>query len=253
MEGPLTTPEGFWSWRGAHDGVEARFLGKGPTMPLPGVISRVAPASHRPSWVQQVHGRDAVEAREGCVAEADALYSTASSHHGSLALAVVTADCVPVLWAGPNGIAAIHAGWRGLAAGVIEATLGLQRAKPDVAWIGPAIGPCCYEVSPDVARRVSEASDPSIVVPASRSPRPHLDLVAAARRQLHRSGVQTIHSADCCTRCHPDWLWSYRRDGAGKGRNVAVIWRADGPRTDQERSPAKVASAEASGRSVRRA
>ncbi len=237
MEGPFTTPEGFWNWRGGHDGVGVRFLGKGPAMPLPDLVSQVAPSTHRPSWVKQVHGRHAVAAREGCVAEADALFSSTSRTGDPLALAIVTADCVPVLLSGGGDIAAIHAGWRGLASRVIEATLDQQRAKPDIAWIGPAIGPCCYEVSPDVAEQVAEASGAEasgagVVVSGAIGDRPHLDLVAAARRQLHRSGVQTVHCVDCCTRCHPDWLWSYRRDGAGKGRNVAVIWRTDASRFD---------------------
>ena len=91
-------------------------------------------------------------------------------------------------------------------------------------WIGPAIGPCCYEVGDDVARRVQAASSEAVVLEGPRG-RPHLDLVAAARVQLERNGVGDIRAIRACTRCDAGHLWSYRRDGASAGRNVAAIWQ----------------------------
>ena len=92
------------------------------------------------------------------------------------------------------------------------------------AWIGPAIGPCCYEVGEDVASEVESASGCEVVI---RRPgrKPHLDLVLAASKQLAGLGLGSISSSGCCVRCDSDW-WSYRRDGATAGRNYAFIWRA---------------------------
>ena len=91
------------------------------------------------------------------------------------------------------------------------------------AWIGPAIGQCCYEVGPDVARKVVAAS--SAAVCSHRHRRPHLDLTGAVVHQLTAGGVEDIHALEICTRCCPQWLWSYRRDGAAAGRNWAFAWK----------------------------
>jgi YfiH family protein len=146
-----------------------------------------------------------------------------------LALSVITADCVPVLLATAEGhLAAIHAGWRGIAGGIVPvAARELPRDGQQVrAWIGPAIGPCCYEVEGDVARAVAEASSAEAVVPgAGRDGRPHLDLRLAVRHQLEREGFPSPRRLGPCTRCHPEWLHSYRGSGPAAGRNVAFIWR----------------------------
>jgi YfiH family protein len=134
---------------------------------------------------------------------------------------VVTADCVPVLLAGPQGLAAVHAGWRGLVGGVIPATLE-RMGGAETAWIGPAIGPCCYEVGEEVAEQVAAVGGTVLPGPAGR---PHLDLAAAARHQLKAAGVGEVRSVASCTRCEAERLYSYRREGKGVGRNVAYIWR----------------------------
>jgi YfiH family protein len=139
---------------------------------------------------------------------------------------VITADCVPVLVATHEAIAAIHAGWRGLAGGVIPAAL---RALPGVgagarAWLGPAIGPCCYEVGDEVATQVAAASDCEVVIPGPRG-RPHVDVRRAAALQLAASGIDDVRMLGPCTRCHPELAWSYRRDGQAAGRNIAYVWR----------------------------
>ncbi len=223
MEWWVAERAGFTCWSDAWKGVEIRFLGKGPPLTVPETVHRIAPSSHQPSWLRQVHGSRAVQARPGCVAEADALVDQGDGHRQ--ALTVVTADCVPLLWAGPCGIAAIHAGWRGIEAGVIRATLGAQRSAPSRAWIGPAIGACCYEVGEDVAARVVAASGPGVVVQPTNGRRPHLDLVAAVKAQLANAGVDVVKAVDVCTQCQAEQLWSYRREGPKAGRNLAVIWR----------------------------
>ena len=142
---------------------------------------------------------------------------------------------MPVLLAAPGGLVAIHAGWRGLAAGVIPRTVERLAAalgsEPAAwrAWIGPAIGACCYEVGEEVAAAVAAASDPGVVAPGPRG-RPHLDLAAAARAQLVATGIGGARAPGtvtvaACTRCEEGRLWSFRRDGRGGGRNVAYVWR----------------------------
>jgi hypothetical protein len=112
---------------------------------------------------------------------------------------------------------------------VVAAAIGrLARhgaARETTAWIGPAIGPCCYEVGPEVARMVAAAGGAESVREGPRG-RPHADLAGAVERQLRAEGVTRIVSLALCTRCHPEWLWSHRRDGERAGRNLALIWRS---------------------------
>jgi copper oxidase (laccase) domain-containing protein len=139
------------------------------------------------------------------------------------------------LLATDSTIAAVHAGWRGIAARIVPAAvqaLGGLLAEPAeapeiVAWIGPAIGPCCYQTGADVAAQVAAASHPGIVHPRPGA-NPHLDLQAAVHHQLRQAGVATVHAIPLCTQCRPD-LHSYRRDGPGAGRNHAFIWRSASP------------------------
>jgi YfiH family protein len=141
---------------------------------------------------------------------------------------VVTADCVPILFAAPDAIAAVHAGWRGLAGGVLSETvraLGTVE-RPLRAIIGPAIGGCCYEVGREVAEPVARrAGSDTVILERGEGRRPHLDLALAARLELGAAGVDEITIVPACTRCAAEWLWSYRRDGKRAGRNVALIWR----------------------------
>jgi polyphenol oxidase len=128
--------------------------------------------------------------------------------------------------AGPEGLAAIHAGWRGIVGGVIPATLEKMKGAPGdrTAWVGPAIGACCYEVGEDVAEPVVAASGPGIAIPGL-SGKPHLDLPGAARLQLEKAGVGQVIVLPRCTRCDEEKLWSYRREGRGAGRDMGFIWR----------------------------
>jgi hypothetical protein len=182
------------------------------------------------AWAKQVHSARVLAAREGRCEEGDALVGGEG-----LALSVASADCVPVLIAAGSHVAAVHAGWRGIAAGVVPAVVARLVAEAEAAgdaadpaawsaWIGPAIGPCCYEVGPEVADRVATASSGEAIVPRPGA-RPHLDLPIAVLAQLVRAGVGTVRPTIWCTRCEPDRLHSFRRDGPAAGRNLAFIWR----------------------------
>ncbi len=233
MDFELRNQDGRWSWSGGRGSLAVRFAGReagtaagaGDRDARGEEVRALLPPGVEPAWLRQVHSASVVEARSGANGPGDAL----TTGRRGLALAVVTADCVPVLVADPadrGRIAAVHAGWRGLARRILPAVLDRFAAGGGalVAWIGPAIGACCYEVSDEVAAEVAAASSGEIVRPGSRG-RPHLDLVAAARIQLRERGVADVRQVEGCTRCAADRLWSYRRDGAMAGRNVAVIWR----------------------------
>ncbi|HEX5758599.1 MAG TPA: peptidoglycan editing factor PgeF [Thermoanaerobaculia bacterium] len=219
--GPLRRG-GHWLWEARGDGVRAIFAGAGAKGTRDEVLSRVAGRPLPLAWAKQVHSSTVLAAAPGACGEGDALVT----REPCLALAVATADCVPVLLAGPEGVAAVHAGWRGLAAGVLPAAVRAATPVPSrwTAWIGPAIGPCCYEVGEDVAERVAAASNREVLTPGAAG-RPHLDLPGAAHRQLASAGLGAILLLRHCTRCDPERLASYRRDGQAAGRNYAYVWR----------------------------
>ena len=214
--------------------VFAAFLGvapqggaAGPEDALRVLVDQVPAAETvRPAWLRQRHGIDVLRAtRPGPTGDGDALIVS----EPGVAATVFVADCVPVLIAAGDSVAAVHAGWRGLASGVLASAVhelsrsSFRDGTSAEAWIGPAIGPCCYEVGEDVAAQVESRSGPEVVI---RRPgwKPHLDLPLAARRQLADLGVARVSTAERCVRCSPDW-WSYRRDGARAGRNYGFIWR----------------------------
>ena len=223
VEGPFHEG-GFWAWKARHGDVEVRFTGRGPANDRDEILRAVEPAAPPLAWARQIHSAVALAARAGACGEGDALYS--DSDDPDLSLSVVTADCVPVLVAGPAGLAAVHAGWRGIVGGVIPAALDKMTGDPAerTAWIGPAIGACCYEVGPEVADQVMAASAPE-VARSGPTGKTHLDLQAAARHQLAAAGVRQVFVLSVCTRCDGEKLWSYRREGKAAGRNMAFIWR----------------------------
>jgi YfiH family protein len=192
---------------------------------------------------RQVHGARVASAQE-CAAgvDADAVIATAASE----AIGVVTADCVPILAAGADGraVAAIHAGWRGLAAGVIAAGIdALRRASPGSplrAVIGPHIGPCCYEIDAPVldALRYFDADLDAATTP-SRPGHRRLDLGALARSALIRAGVSPGEIGaipGACTSCDARRFHSYRRDGPRAGRLVHWIAASPAQRAQVSRS-----------------
>jgi YfiH family protein len=207
---------GYPVWEDRRGDVEVRFVGRGPAGGRDEVLARIGEPDLPVAWAKQVHSaRVLPAAAPGECAEGDALVTDSSG----LALAVVTADCVPVLLAGPSGIAAVHAGWRGIASGVIPATLtALGKPAGWTAWIGPAIGPCCYEVGEDVARPFREAFGADVVRDGT------LDLWTAAERALRAAGVEQVQRFDICTSCHGDRFFSHRRDAGKTGRQGVIAY-----------------------------
>lgn len=178
-----------------------------------------------PCWLQQVHGIAAVDvAKTAKTVVADAAFSSSPGQ----VCAVMTADCLPVLFCDRAGsvVAAAHAGWRGLLAGVLEATVGQMRVAPGeiLAWLGPAIGAENFEVGEEV-RTAFVAHDTS----AQSAFRPHgpgkwlADLAMLARQRLAASGVSAIYGGEWCTYAAPERFFSYRRDGV-TGRMASLIW-----------------------------
>jgi len=207
------------TWSAARGAWRVRFYGRGTE----GVAAGLEPPVER-GWLRQVHGCEVVPARAGACGEGDAL----RVDRAGIAAAIATADCVPLVIAGGEAAVVVHAGWRGIVAGVVGAAAATLAAGGErFAWIGPAIGPCCYEVGEEVAERVAAAADAPEAVLAGAGSRPHLDLHAAVREQLRAAGIAAIERVEACTRCRGEWLWSYRRDGPGAGRNWALLWRSE--------------------------
>ena len=176
-----------------------------------------------PCWLQQVHGGRVVDAARAASGEkADA---SIARQRGTVCM-VKIADCMPVLFADEQAsvVAAAHAGWRGLASGVLEATIDATGAAAEslYAWLGPAIGPRVYEVGEDVRSAIGE---PAEAFMATRPGHWLLDLYAVARDRLQRRGVQRIYGGGFCTYSDPERFFSYRRD-RGQRRMVAAIWLA---------------------------
>jgi polyphenol oxidase len=182
----------------------------------------------RAARMHQVHGARVVTvARPGDVGEADGLVTRAPD----LCLLVTVADCLPVFLADREAgvVGALHAGWRGVASGILRAGVdaaiaaGARPAALEVV-IGPGIGPCCFEVGPEVAARFSAAFHRP-----GRGDRQHIDLKAAAREELVQAGIGTAAIADrgVCTRCRTDRYFS-ARSGEPTGRMVGFVVRADG-------------------------
>jgi YfiH family protein len=191
-----------------------RFLGRGA-----GPRAGARPPEGERAWLRQVHGDRIVAARPGECGEADGLLVDAAG----VVAAIATADCVPVALVAGERAALVHAGWRGIAAGIVERAVERLAGDGAVhAFLGPAIGPCCYEVGPEVAEALRRAADESAIVPASR---PHAALHAAIRFQLARAGARTAGRIAHCTRCRPEWLESHRRDREAAGRNWSLLWR----------------------------
>jgi polyphenol oxidase len=172
-----------------------------------------------PVRAQQIHGDTVLELKvKPCArtlaVEADAVVTSLPG----LAPLVVAADCLPIAIAATSTVAAVHAGWRGLDAGLIASAVARVRAlapgSPIVAALGPAAGACCYEVGHELHARFAGFSAGS-----------NLDLKAIARAQLEAAGVTTIYDAGICTICSdPGLLFSYRRDGAQTGRQAVLTW-----------------------------
>lgn len=136
-----------------------------------------------------------------------------------LAPLVLVADCLPLALAGPGGVAMLHCGWRGLAAGIVER--GVEAIEAEAAAIGPGIGPCCYEVGSEVLTLFRDLGEG---VANGRM----LYLAEVARRRLRAAGVERIESSGFCTSCEADLFFSHRRDGERSGRQGGLVWLEDG-------------------------
>jgi YfiH family protein len=195
----------------------------------------------QPAIIRQVHGRVIVgaESLRANPPDADGVIRVAR-HGASIPVPVVrTADCVAIVLVdrGASVVAAVHAGWRGTAAGIGASAVTMLAAtgvdpRDLVVALGPSILGCCYEVGEEVATSLGAAcGEPSRFVARTRSGRAVVDLHAALRQQLVGAGVHTdaIHAAPWCTRCRRDLFFSFRGEGPGTGRLMAVVGPASGP------------------------
>lgn len=198
---------------------------------------RQALAGARPVWLRQVHGTEVLRLDAGTPDEPATPADAAWTDQPGLACTVQVADCLPVLLADRRGraVAAAHAGWRGLAAGVLESTLVALRsgagvdAADVVAWLGPCIGPLAFEVGADVLEAFGSrpgSAEPRLFAFSPRADgaaRWRANLHELARRRLGAAGVPAIHADDTCTALTPSRFFSFRRDGR-TGRMAAAVW-----------------------------
>ena len=178
-----------------------------------------------PVWLKQVHGTDVIAAHEQHGRpEADAAWTDQPGQ----VCAILTADCLPVLFCDQQGrhVAASHAGWRGLVAGVLERTVDAMACPSSelMAWLGPAIGPTAFEVGPEV-RDAFLRRDPGCTAAflPGNNDRWHADLYRLARRRLNGLGVRDVRGGEFCTYTDAERFFSYRR-GDRDGRMATLIW-----------------------------
>jgi YfiH family protein len=178
----------------------------------------------RPAWLRQVHGVTVVEADPAHIAEADGCWSATPG----IACAAMTADCLPALFCDRAGtrVAAAHAGWRGLANGVLEATVGSLGVAPSdlLVWLGPAIGPRHFEVGGEV-RDVFMATHPEAATafaPGEKAGKYIADFPALARIRLAAVGVTAVYGGGLCT-IEDSRFFSYRRENP-TGRFASLVW-----------------------------
>lgn len=194
-------------------------------------LNRLLPSS--PCWLHQVHGTCTVDldqqtnlpaSSSGLVLEGDA----SLTRQPGRVCGVMTADCLPVLLCDLAGtvVAAAHAGWRGLLAGVLENTVAAMRVSPDqvLAWLGPAIGPTAFRVGDEVRQAfVDQRPDADLAFQADTPGFWYGNLVVLARQRLRQCGVKAVYGGDACTFSQSQTYFSYRRDGVC-GRMASLIW-----------------------------
>lgn len=180
-----------------------------------------------PQWLRQVHGRGVLRWPQPTAScrEADASVTTAAG----VVCVVLAADCLPVLFCREDGgeVAAAHAGWRGLAGGVLDATVAAMAAPPAAlhAWLGPCIGPRAFQVRGDVRSAFLDLSTEDADAFIEQGEGHWLaDLAELAERRLRRLGLRHVRRSGACTYSQPAQYFSHRRDGIS-GRQAALIWR----------------------------
>jgi len=180
---------------------------------------------NEPVWLQQVHGTAVVKADQvQGVPEADA----SVTKQADTVCVVLTADCLPILFCGDGGdtLAAAHAGWRGLQAGIIAETIQAMQCREVSVWLGPAIGPDHFEVGEEVCAAFIASTPGAETAFKARAPGKWLaDIYCLARLQLAALGVESIYGGHYCTVTDATRFYSYRRDGAATGRMASLIWR----------------------------
>ncbi|MBU0602516.1 MAG: peptidoglycan editing factor PgeF [Gammaproteobacteria bacterium] len=177
-----------------------------------------------PVWLDQVHGCDVIDADAAAGGTADA----SLARRPGRVCAVLTADCLPVLMCDAQGatVAAVHAGWRGLAGGVLENAVARMGCEPCgvMAWLGPAIGPAAFEVGPEVrAAFTARLPDAGAAFHPGRGDRLHADIYLLARLALAGAGVTEVFGGGLCTVTQAGLFHSFRRDGRC-GRMASLIW-----------------------------
>ena len=182
-----------------------------------------------PAWLQQVHGHRAVDLDERTSLDSPGPADAATTRRPGKVCAIQVADCMPVLFAAADGsvVGAAHAGWRGLAGGLLESTVRAMNAPAAklISWMGPAIGPAHFEVGEEVrAAFLAGDEGASAAFTANERGRWQCDLYALARRRLTAMGVAGIYGGGWCTYAEAGRFFSYRRDGRC-GRMAALIWR----------------------------
>ena len=213
---------------GEHVGDEARAVAANRER-----LARMLPDA--PLWLKQVHGVDVFDADAGpgggSPPEADAAITSVRGR----VLCIMTADCLPVVLCDLRGLVlgVAHAGWRGLAGGVLENTLAAMRARAPAdsrwrAWVGPAIGQQAFEVGEEVRSAFAgpDAASARFFVPGTRPGKWQADLTGLAEHRLKRAGVHAVQASGLCTHARTDLFYSYRRDGP-TGRMATVAWLAD--------------------------
>lgn len=190
------------------------------------ILVRKGRLPSQPIWLEQVHGTTVVEL-SGAVNSTVPIADASMTRSSNVVCAVMTADCLPILLCKKDGsaVAVIHAGWRGLLAGVIENTvLSLGQPEQILAWLGPAIGPGCFEVGSEVKNAFVEKT-PNMQQAFQQSDEEHFlaDLYALARITLLQCGVKRMYGGEHCTYNQSDQFYSYRRDGV-TGRMASLIW-----------------------------
>lgn len=189
-------------------------------------LKQILNLPNEPIWIKQIHSANVCEAlSENINKEADATFS----HQANQICVVLTADCLPILLCDKNGshVAAIHGGWKGLAAGVIAATLKAMNVNNNelMAWIGPCISAKHYEVGDEV-RDAFLKKDPKLATAftATLPGKWQADLIAIAKIQLNDLNIHPIYGGEYCTYSSPELFHSYRREKELKGHLASLIW-----------------------------
>ena len=207
---------------GSHVGDDAATVAKNRA-----IVHDALALADAPRWLDQVHGVDIVGADAAAFSgSADG----AITAEVSVVCVVMTADCLPILLCDRSGthVAAVHGGWRGLAAGVLEAAITAfvdRGVRPGdlLCWLGPAISQAAYEVGADVRDALDRDGDAVALTP-NPAGRWQLDLCALARTRLQKSGIEAIYGGGYCTHADAARFFSHRRDGIC-GRQATLIWR----------------------------